>query len=69
MSQDLSDDDLRAQMRVLARAARLPLSEERIAIDLPAYRSFLAGLAQLDEVDVALEEEPAVAYDALRAAQ
>ncbi len=68
MSQELTDDELRGQMRVLARAAGLPLSDARIEVVLPAYRTLLAGVAQLDEVQVALEEEPALSYDPMRAA-
>jgi hypothetical protein len=56
---DLSDEELKAMMKTIARANGRPLSDERIEIDLPAYKNFLAAVERLSAYPFRVEDEPA----------
>ncbi len=53
-------------IRVLSRTAGIPLSEERIEVVLPAYRGFLNNANLVMQVEVSVEEEPALVYNLAR---
>jgi hypothetical protein len=55
----MSDEDIRNVMRAIARANGRPLSDERIEVDLPAYRNYLAAIDRLSAYGFAVEDEPA----------
>jgi hypothetical protein len=56
---DIPDEDLKAMMKAIARANGRPLSDERIEIDLPAYRNYLAAVERLSAYEFRVEDEPA----------
>jgi len=56
---DIPDEDLKAMMKAIARASGRPLSDERIEIDLPAYRNYLAAVERLSAYEFRVEDEPA----------
>ena len=45
-------------MKALAAVTGLKLTDERIALDLPAYRSYLAAMETIQRVDLSIETEP-----------
>ena len=56
---EMSDDDIKAMMRAIAIANGRPLTEERLAADLPAYKGYLLALERLDAYAFRVEDEPA----------
>jgi hypothetical protein len=56
---DISDADLKQMMKAIARASGRPLSDERIEIDLPAYKNYLAAVERLSAYSFRVEDEPA----------
>ena len=56
---ETSDQDLKDVMRAIAKANGRPLSDERIEIDLPAYKNYLAAIERLNAYQFAVEAEPA----------
>lgn len=54
----MSDHEIKAAMRTIARINGLPLSEERIEVALPAYKEYLAAMARIEAVELPLEAEP-----------
>ena len=56
---EMTDDEIKDLMRAIAKANGRPLSEERIAVDLPAYKGFLLALERLDGYAFVQEDEPA----------
>jgi hypothetical protein len=56
---EMSDDEIKAIMKAIARANGRPLSDERIDADLPAYKNFLAAIERFSAYDFAVEDEPA----------
>ena len=56
---EMSDDEIKAIMRSIAVANGRPLSEERLAADLPAYKGYLLALERLDAYAFRVEDEPA----------
>jgi len=66
MAQEPTDEELRTMIRALSRTVGIPLSEEWIVIVLPAYRGLLNNAHLVMEVEVPIEEEPALVYDLAR---
>lgn len=56
---DISEDELKAMMKAIARANGRPLSDERAEIALPAYKGYLAAVERLSAHQFAVEDEPA----------
>ena len=56
----LTDADLKAAMKQIAKVAGLDLSDERIERDLVAYKSHLAAIDKIKTIDLPLEAEPFV---------
>jgi hypothetical protein len=56
---EMTDQAIKDMMRAIAKANGRPLSEERIDVDLPAYKNFLLALERLDAYKFAVEDEPA----------
>jgi hypothetical protein len=56
---EMTDQEIKDLMRAIAKANGRPLSEERVEIDLPAYKGFLLALERLDAYTFAQEDEPA----------
>ena len=56
---DIPDQDLKAMMKAIARANGRPLSDERIEIDLPAFKNYLAAVERLSAYEFRVEDEPA----------
>ena len=56
---EMSDEEIKDLMRAIARANGRPLTDERIEVDLPAYKNFLLALERLDAHQFAVEDEPA----------
>ncbi len=59
MPTNLTDAQLKDAMATIARVNGLPLSDERLARDLPAYKGLLAALERIARIDLPLEAEPA----------
>ena len=59
MPSNLTDAELKQAMKVLARMAGLNLSDERIDLDLAAYKGHLAAIDAIRTVDLPVEAEPA----------
>jgi len=56
---DISDEDLKQMMKAIARANGRPLTDERVEIDLPAYKNYLAAVERLSAYAFRVEDEPA----------
>jgi hypothetical protein len=56
---DIPDEDLKQIMKAIARANGRPLSDERVEIDLPAYKNYLAMVERLSAYPFRVEDEPA----------
>jgi hypothetical protein len=56
---EMADQELKDVMRAIARANGRPLSDERIEIDLPAYKNYLAAIERLNAYQFPVEAEPA----------
>jgi hypothetical protein len=56
----LTDGELKQLMKQLARAQGLDLSDDRIAADLAAYKTYLAANDRIRAVPLPLEAEPFV---------
>jgi hypothetical protein len=56
---DISDEDLKQMMKAIARANGRPLSDERVDIDLPAYKNYLAAVERLSAYQFRVEDVPA----------
>lgn len=54
-----NDDELRVMMRLTAETIGMPLSDERIEIDLPSFRTYLQSLQILLDYPVPIETEAA----------
>ena len=50
---DIPDQDLKAMMKAIARANGRPLSDERVDIDLPVHRNYLAAVERLEPMSFA----------------
>lgn len=66
MSQLPSDDQLREMMRTLSQVIGIPLSEERIEIDLPEYKALLQRIENLNRVEIPIEVENELIFDLTR---
>jgi len=55
----MTDDEIRQAMTVIARAAGLQMSPQRIEHALPVYKSYLQAIDAIRRVDLPLETEPA----------
>jgi hypothetical protein len=56
---EMSDPEIKDLMRAIAKANGRPLSDERIDVDLPAYKNYLAAIARFSTYNFAVEDEPA----------
>ena len=54
----LSDAEIKELMKLLARAADLNLTDERVERDLPAYKGHLAAIERIRTVTLPVEMEP-----------
>jgi hypothetical protein len=62
MLKDMSDQELKALIRELARGADLELTDERIDIVLPQFKQQLAWLETLQSFRLPLEAEPSMVF-------
>jgi len=58
MPTQMTDAELRQLMKQLAGATGLPLTDERVDRDLPAYKSQLAAADRIKNVPLPIEAEP-----------
>jgi hypothetical protein len=65
---EMADQDIKDIMRAIARANGRPLSDERIEVDLPAYKNYLAAIERLSAYQFAVEDEPAFHFSYKRRA-
>jgi hypothetical protein len=56
---EMNDQDIKNMMKAISVANGRPLSDERIEIDLPAYKNYLAAISRLSAYPFKLEDEPA----------
>lgn len=61
----MSDEELKQVMRAIATVSGVPLSEERLTTDLPAYKRYLAAMDAIRRVELPLEAEPAAIFTLL----
>jgi hypothetical protein len=61
----MSDEELKQVMRAIATVSGVPLSEERLTTDLPAYKRYLASIEAIRRVELPLEAEPAAIFTLL----
>jgi hypothetical protein len=64
----MADDDIRGIMKAISKANGRPLTDERIEIDLPAYKNYLAAIERLGAYQFAVEDEPAFHFSYKRGA-
>ena len=62
MHKNMTDAEVKEAMKAIAKTAGLNLSDERIEIDLSAFKSHLTAVDALNAVDVALEDEPSSTF-------
>ena len=62
MHKDMTDAQLKQAMKTIAEIAGLKLSDERIDIDLPAFKAQLAAIDAVNSVELALEDEPDMTF-------
>lgn len=62
MHKNMTDAEVKEAMKAIAKTAGLNLSDERIEIDLSAFKGHLAAVDALNAVDVALEDEPSSTF-------
>lgn len=65
---EMTDQDIKDIMKAIAKANGRPLSDERIEIDLPAYKNYLAAIERLSAFQFAVEDEPAFHFSYKRRA-
>jgi hypothetical protein len=65
---EMADQDIKDIMKAIAKANGRPLSDERIEVDLPAYKGYLAAIERLSAYEFAVEDEPAFHFSYKRAA-
>ncbi len=58
MHKNMTDQELKEAMKQMAKIAGLDLSQERIDQDLASFKSHLAAIDAVHEVELALEDEP-----------
>jgi hypothetical protein len=56
---EMSDSEMKDVMRAIAKANGRPLSDERLDVDLPAYKNYLAAIERFSAYAFAVEDEPA----------
>ena len=56
---EMSESEIKDVMRAIAKANGRPLSDERIEVDFPAYKSYLAAIERFSAYNFAVEDEPA----------
>jgi hypothetical protein len=56
---EMTDQEIKDLMRAIAKANGRPLSEDRIEVDFPAYRSHLVAIERFSAYNFAVEDEPA----------
>jgi hypothetical protein len=60
MHKDMSDDEIKEGMKVIAKFSGVNLSQERIERDLPAFKNFMSDFDAIRAVKLAVEDEPAM---------
>ena len=58
MHKGMSDDELKEAMKVMAKFSGINLSQERIDLDLPAFKNFMSDYDAIRGVTLAVEDEP-----------
>ncbi|HYY25619.1 MAG TPA: hypothetical protein VE689_09025 [Candidatus Udaeobacter sp.] len=58
MHKEMSDDELKEAMKIMAKFSSLNLSQERIDRDLPAFKGFMSDFDAVRSVKLAVEDEP-----------
>jgi hypothetical protein len=58
MHKEMSDDELREAMKIMAKFSGINLSAERIDRDLPAFKNFMSDCDAVRAVKLAVEDEP-----------
>ena len=58
MHKNMTDQELKEAMKQMAKIAGLDLSQERIDQDLASFKSHLAAIDAVHEVELELEDEP-----------
>ena len=62
MHKDMTDAELKQAMKAMTEVAGLNLTDERLDIDLPAFKAHLAAIDAVNSVDLALEDEPSMIF-------
>ena len=60
MHKDMSDDELKEAMKIMAKFSGITISAERINADLPAFKAFMSDYDAVRTVKLAVEDEPAM---------
>jgi hypothetical protein len=58
MHKDMSDDELKEAMKIMAKFSGINLSAERIDRDLSAFKNFMSDCDAVRAVKLAVEDEP-----------
>ena len=58
MHKNMTDEELKEAMKQMAKIAGLDLSQERLDQDLASFKSHLAAIDAVHEVELGLEDEP-----------
>ncbi len=60
MHKNMSDDELKEAMKVMAKFSGITIGAERIERDLPAFKAFMSDYDTIRAVKLAVEDEPAM---------
>jgi hypothetical protein len=58
MHKEMSDDELKEAMKIMAKFSGVNLGQERIDRDLPAFKGFMSDFDAIRNVKLAVEDEP-----------
>ncbi len=60
MHNNMTDDELKEAMKVMAKFSGITISAERIERDLPAFKAYMSDFDTIRTVKLAVEDEPAL---------
>lgn len=61
MHNNMSDDELKEAMKVMAKFSGITISAERIERDLSAFKAYMSDFDTIRSVKLAVEDEPVLA--------
>ncbi|MBI2820981.1 MAG: hypothetical protein HYX74_02035 [Acidobacteria bacterium] len=59
---NMTDAEIKEAMKAISKIAGLNLSEDRIEIDLAAFKAHLTAIDAVNSVELALEDEPSMIF-------